>query len=122
MTEYQVTAKSNGWTLSSMPDGSGAENSLYTTRAAAILSARDKLTSRQDKLLIQLHTGSMGTEEEYLAELWERNVCPTCEGIIPEGSRVGGGKKAQGGFCGLRCFARYYQKDIHIHAGLFYPS
>jgi hypothetical protein len=32
-------------------------------------------------------------EEEYLLELWERNICPFCGNLIPEGTRIGRGQK-----------------------------
>jgi hypothetical protein len=59
------------------------------------------------------------TEEEYLLELWEREICPYCGNTIPRGSRVGRGQKRKGGFCSLDCLARYYapefvQRAIHV--------
>lgn len=52
------------------------------------------------------------TEAEYLVDLWERNVCPYCGKDIPEGTRVGRGKKELGGFCSLDCVAQYYELEF----------
>jgi hypothetical protein len=52
------------------------------------------------------------SEEEYLLELWERNICPNCGGAIAEGKRFGSGQKRKGGFCSLGCYARYYEFEI----------
>jgi hypothetical protein len=52
------------------------------------------------------------SEEEYLLELWERNVCPNCGASIAKGTRVGSGQKAKGGFCSLDCYARFYEVEI----------
>ncbi len=51
-------------------------------------------------------------EQEYLLELWEQNVCPFCGNFIPEGTRVGSGRKSEGGFCSLRCYADYYALEL----------
>lgn len=47
--------------------------------------------------------------EESLLELWDQNICPNCGKTIPQGTRVGSGRKSEGGFCSLDCFARFYQ-------------
>jgi hypothetical protein len=52
------------------------------------------------------------SEEEYLLELWERNICPYCGKSIPEGTRVGRGKKRLGGFCSLGCVAQYNEFEF----------
>ena len=52
------------------------------------------------------------SEEEYLLELWERNICPYCGNTIPAKSRVGSGDKRRGGFCSLDCFTRYYEFEL----------
>lgn len=52
------------------------------------------------------------SEEEYLLELWERNVCPYCGKTIPERSRVGTGDKRCGGFCSLDCLTKYYEFEL----------
>jgi len=49
------------------------------------------------------------SEEDYLRELWDKNICPNCGKDIPEGKRVGSGKKSEGGFCSLDCYASYYK-------------
>ena len=52
------------------------------------------------------------SEQDYLLELWAKNICPNCGKDIPEGKRVGSGKKADGGFCSLTCYAEYYRAEI----------
>ncbi len=51
-------------------------------------------------------------ESEYLLEMWEAGICPYCSKTIPEGTRVGSGRKCEGGFCSLDCYARYYQLEL----------
>jgi len=43
--------------------------------------------------------------EAYLLELWDQNICPNCGKTIPQGTRVGSGRKSEGGFCSLDCYA-----------------
>jgi hypothetical protein len=43
-----------------------------------------------------------------LLRLWEEKVCPNCGSHIADGKRVGTGRKADGGFCSLDCYASYY--------------
>lgn len=57
-------------------------------------------------------------EEEYLLELWERNICPFCGNLIPEGTRIGRGQKRLGGFCSLDCVTRYYELEFAGRAAL----
>jgi len=52
------------------------------------------------------------SEEEYLLELWERNICPCCGKHIPEGTRVGRGQKRRGGFCSFDCYSKYYEVEL----------
>ena len=52
------------------------------------------------------------SERSYLFELWDKNICPNCGKNIPEGKRVGSGKKSEGGFCSLNCYAEYYKADV----------
>ena len=52
------------------------------------------------------------SEETYLLELWERNICPYCGKSIPEGTRVGRGQKRLGGFCSLECLTLYYELEF----------
>jgi hypothetical protein len=52
------------------------------------------------------------SEEEYLLELWSRNICPNCGNQIPEGQRLGDGQKRNGGFCTFDCYVRYYQGEM----------
>lgn len=52
------------------------------------------------------------SEQSYLRELWDSNICPNCGQRIPEGTRVGSGKKSEGGFCRLSCYGEYYSIEI----------
>jgi hypothetical protein len=52
------------------------------------------------------------SERNYLLELWDQNVCPNCGKKIPEGKRVGSGKKSEGGFCSLGCYGEYYRTEV----------
>ena len=56
------------------------------------------------------------SESEYLLKLWVMNVCPQCGKRIPEGTRVGTGRKSEGGFCSLTCYSRYYCLEIRERA------
>jgi hypothetical protein len=55
-------------------------------------------------------------EDEYLLALWDENVCPYCGKEIPEGTRVGSGRKRDGGFCSLDCYARYHELALKDRA------
>ncbi len=52
------------------------------------------------------------SEQSYLLELWDNNICPNCGKKIPAGKRVGSGKKSEGGFCSLDCYGEYYRAEI----------
>jgi hypothetical protein len=52
------------------------------------------------------------SERNYLLELWDKNICPNCGKGIPEGQRAGSGKKSEGGFCSLDCYAEYRNADL----------
>lgn len=54
----------------------------------------------------------VNSDQEYLLELWNKNICPNCGKNIAEGTRVGSGKKSEGGFCSLDCYAEYRAVDI----------
>lgn len=56
------------------------------------------------------------SETQYLLDLWSRNICPWCGNQIPEGKRVGSGRKRDGGFCSLACYTRYYELDLRERA------
>jgi len=62
------------------------------------------------------------SEKETLLELWDRNLCPYCGKTIPEGARVGTGRKADGGFCSLDCYARYYECELSERAKRIHSS
>jgi hypothetical protein len=53
------------------------------------------------------------TEDAYLLELRNRNICPFCGKIIPEGAKVIRGK---GTFCSLDCVARYNEPEFTMRA------
>jgi hypothetical protein len=52
------------------------------------------------------------SEEEYLLELWDKNICPNCGKQIPEGTRVGLGEKRKGGFCSLDGVSKYHKAEL----------
>ena len=52
------------------------------------------------------------SEQSYLLELWEKNICSNCGKNIPEGRWTGSGKKSEGGFCSLDCYAEYSKTDV----------
>ena len=52
------------------------------------------------------------SEQAYLLECWDANVCPYCRSQIPAGARVGSGSKRKGSFCGLDCYAAYYAMEL----------
>jgi len=52
------------------------------------------------------------SERDYLLELWDKNICPSCCNGIAEGTRVGSGRKSEGGFCSLDCYATYYKAEL----------
>lgn len=56
------------------------------------------------------------SEEHHLLDLWRRNICPYCGSNIPEGTRVGSGRRSEGGFCSLSCYANYYALEIRERA------
>lgn len=56
------------------------------------------------------------SESDYLLELWAKNVCPFCGKPIKEGTRVGTGRKRDGGFCSLECYTRYYELELRERA------
>lgn len=56
------------------------------------------------------------SEQDYLLELWLKNMCPYCGKAIPEGKRVGSGRKSEGGFCSLDCYARYNELELRERA------
>jgi hypothetical protein len=51
-------------------------------------------------------------KRDYLLELWDESVCPNCGKKIPEGTRVGSGRKSDGGFCSLGCYAEYHEAEL----------
>jgi hypothetical protein len=56
------------------------------------------------------------SERDYPLELWDKKVCPNCGNSIPEGKRVGSGKKSEGGFCSLDCYAKYHATELSERA------
>lgn len=51
-------------------------------------------------------------DEQNLLDLWDKNICPMCGKDIPEGTRVGSGRKSDGGFCSLDCYGEYHKKVL----------
>jgi hypothetical protein len=64
------------------------------------------------------------SEATYLKTMWDRNECPNCRSAIPEGKRVGTGRKKDGGFCSLDldCYTRYYAMELSEKAKLLKRS
>jgi len=56
-------------------------------------------------------------EWEVLLELRDKNICPFCGKLIAEGERVGSGRKGEGGFCSLACYAGYHKAELTERAG-----
>ena len=56
------------------------------------------------------------SETKYLLELWSMNVCPWCEKALQPNTRVGSGRKSEGGFCSLDCYAKYYSVELNERA------
>jgi hypothetical protein len=56
------------------------------------------------------------SESQYLLALWDRNICPFCGKDIPPNSRVGSGRKSEGGFCSLDCYTGYYGLELQERA------
>jgi hypothetical protein len=52
------------------------------------------------------------SESFYPLELRDKHIGPTCGKTIPEGIYVGNGKKSEGGFCSLGCYADNYRMEI----------
>ena len=50
--------------------------------------------------------------EASLLELWDRNICQNCGKTIPQGTRVGSGRKSEGGFCSLDSYTSFYQLQL----------
>ena len=51
-------------------------------------------------------------EETHLLELWDQNIYPNCGKTIPQGTRVGSGRKSEGGFCSLDCYTSFCQLQL----------
>lgn len=49
--------------------------------------------------------------EASLLKLWDRNICPNCFKTIPQGTRVGSGRKREGGFCSLDCYISFINSN-----------
>jgi hypothetical protein len=51
-------------------------------------------------------------EQNDILELWDKNICPNCGKEIPLGTRVGSGRKSEGGFCSLDCYVQFYSVTL----------
>jgi hypothetical protein len=58
------------------------------------------------------------SDAAYLRTMWERNECPTCGKAIPVGKHAGSGRKKDGRFCSLDCYARYNAMEFAEKANL----
>jgi len=56
------------------------------------------------------------SETDHLLELWSKNICPWCGKEIEAFSRIGTGRKREGGFCSLDCYAKYYSVELQERA------
>lgn len=56
------------------------------------------------------------SEAQHLLELWALNVCPWCGKTVTDATRVGSGRKSEGGFCSLDCYVKYYAAEIKDRA------
>ena len=61
------------------------------------------------------------SEDELLLELWDAAICPNCGKQIPEGTRIGTGRRSDGGFCSLDCYAKFHltalqERAVHVAA------
>jgi hypothetical protein len=52
------------------------------------------------------------SEEAFLLDCWQRGTCPYCGQSFSAGQRVGSGKKSEGGFCSLNCYAEYHKLSL----------
>lgn len=51
-------------------------------------------------------------EESFLRQCWDSGLCPCCKRSFPASQRIGSGKRAEGGFCSLNCYAEYYKDEL----------
>ena len=51
-------------------------------------------------------------DEKYLRESFDKKICPTCGGSIPEKGGYGSGALKDGRFCSLDCYAKYHREAI----------
>jgi hypothetical protein len=58
------------------------------------------------------------SEAGYLRTMWDRHLCPTCRSLIADHAMVGSGKKSDGRFCSLHCFATYHALTLAQRASL----
>ena len=58
-------------------------------------------------------------EERYLADIWDRNLCPRCGQPLPSDGGYGSGRRTGGKFCSLVCFGRYHEMTLGEKARLF---
>lgn len=62
------------------------------------------------------------SEATYLKMMWEQDLCAYCHSPILEGQRVGSGRRSDGGFCRLDCFAKYHALEFVEKASLLERS
>jgi hypothetical protein len=57
-------------------------------------------------------------EADFLLRLWDQGRCPFCGRTFPAAERVGSGRRSEGGFCSLSCYAGYYSLELVDRARL----
>lgn len=55
-------------------------------------------------------------ETRRLLRLWDAGICPNCGKRFSPARRVGSGRKADGGFCSLDCYAVFYRLELEERA------
>lgn len=59
-----------------------------------------------------MHLVTSLSDEGTIDSARERGVCPHCESRVEPGTGVGSGRRADGLFCSLKCFAEFYDDYI----------
>lgn len=52
------------------------------------------------------------TRAERIKRSWDEGLCANCGKPIPEGARVGSGRRADGSFCSLDCYAQFHGEAL----------
>lgn len=86
--------------------------SSKATRARAMSDEPPDESESRELLKNQRPDDVSEAEADVLLELWDKNICPSCGKVIEEGKRVGSGRKREGGFCSLDCYAGYRKEKL----------